>query len=60
MEIDLHVFPKSGTQTHRWTDTATLYIYVDVNRFSIQILNAKIAKKEVSCYKHKETDILHI
>ena len=26
MEIGLHVFPKSGTQTHRQTDSATLYI----------------------------------
>jgi len=26
MEMGPHVFPKSGTQTHRQTDTATLYI----------------------------------
>jgi len=26
IEIGLHVFPKSGTQTHRQTEPATLYI----------------------------------
>ena len=33
MEIGLHVFPKSGTQTHRRTDRRGSFIYIDVSKF---------------------------
>jgi len=42
MEIGPHVFPKSGTQTLRRTDAATLYIYICIEGL---LYNARYVKQ---------------